>query len=153
MYSSVSLVAYPNIIPWSPAPVSRSSLRSPALASSALSTPIAISADCWSRATNTAHELPSRPFLPSSYPISVTVFLTIAGMSSCAFVVISPVTRTNPVQLAVSQATRLIGSCSKHASRMASETMSQTLSGCPSVTDSEVNNFFSLIVLLLFFFW
>lgn len=34
------------------------------------------------------------------YPISFTVFLTIAGISRVAFVVISPVTSTKPVQLA-----------------------------------------------------
>ncbi|KAG5583011.1 hypothetical protein H5410_053638 [Solanum commersonii] len=39
----------------------------------------------------------------------------------------------------VSHATLLSGSCSRQASRMASETWSQSLSGCPSLTDSEVN--------------
>ena len=39
----------------------------------------------------------------------------------------------------VSQATRLMGSCSSSASRMASEIWSHILSGWPSVTDSEVN--------------
>ena len=77
--------------------------------------------------------------------ISFTVFLTIAGMSNFAFVVISPVTSTNPVQLAVSQATRLIGSSAIHASRIASEIASHILSGCPSVTDSDVNNLFSIV--------
>jgi hypothetical protein len=65
-------------------------------------------------------------------------------MSSFAFVVISPVTNTNPVLLAVSQATRLIGSCSMQASSIASDTASHILSGCPSVTDSDVNNLFSI---------
>lgn len=37
-----------------------------------------------------------------------------------------------------SQATLLSGSCSRQASRMASETWSQSLSGWPSLTDSEV---------------
>src|SRR5271165_5827498 len=46
---------------------------------------------------------------------------------------------TNPVAVRVSAATRLYGSCSRHASRMASETWSAILSGWPSVTDSEVN--------------
>src|SRR5690606_10169371 len=40
----------------------------------------------------------------------------------------------------VSTATRANGSCSRIASRIASEIWSQTLSGCPSVTDSEVNS-------------
>ncbi len=66
-------------------------------------------------------------------------------MSRFAFVVISPVTSTNPVQAAVSQATRLIGSCAMQASKIASETASQILSGCPSVTDSDVNNLFSIV--------
>ena len=39
----------------------------------------------------------------------------------------------------VSQATRLVGSSARQASRMASEIWSAILSGCPSVTDSEVN--------------
>ena len=39
----------------------------------------------------------------------------------------------------VSPATRAVGSCSRMASRIASETRSQILSGCPSVTDSDVN--------------
>ena len=51
---------------------------------------------------------------------------------------ISPQIRTIPVVATVSQATLLIGSCAKHASRIASEIVSQTLSGCPSVTDSDV---------------
>src|ERR1019366_222619 len=44
-----------------------------------------------------------------------------------------------PVAVSVSQATRLKGSCAKHASRIASEIWSAILSGCPSVTDSLVN--------------
>src|SRR5260370_7149100 len=46
---------------------------------------------------------------------------------------------TRPVQVRVSQATRLLGSSRRQASRMASEIWSAILSGCPSVTDSEVN--------------
>src|SRR5271169_6109693 len=46
---------------------------------------------------------------------------------------------TKPVQVRVSQATRLFGSSRRQASRMASEIWSAILSGCPSVTDSEVN--------------
>src|SRR5580698_3926724 len=46
---------------------------------------------------------------------------------------------TRPVAVRVSAATRLYGSCSRQASRMASETWSAILSGWPSVTDSEVN--------------
>ena len=57
---------------------------------------------------------------------------------------ISPVTSTKPVHEAVSQATLLIGSSAKQASRMASDTASHTLSGWPSVTDSEVKSNFSI---------
>src|SRR5687767_8441548 len=39
----------------------------------------------------------------------------------------------------VSTATRARGSCSSIASRIESEIWSQILSGCPSVTDSDVN--------------
>src|ERR1700686_1662658 len=57
---------------------------------------------------------------------------------------------TRPVAVSVSQATRLEGSSVRQASRMASETWSAILSGCPSVTDSEVNKwrFFDKRVLL-----
>ena len=46
---------------------------------------------------------------------------------------------TRPVEAQVSQATRASGSWVRISSRMASEIWSQILSGCPSVTDSEVN--------------
>ena len=46
---------------------------------------------------------------------------------------------TRPVVQVVSQATRAPGSFSRMASRIASEIWSQILSGCPSVTDSDVN--------------
>src|SRR5579863_5902178 len=46
---------------------------------------------------------------------------------------------TRPVAVRVSAATRLYGSCSRQASRIASDTWSAILSGWPSVTDSEVN--------------
>src|SRR3984893_8172665 len=46
---------------------------------------------------------------------------------------------TSPVAVKVSQSTRLAGSSVRQASRMASETWSAILSGCPSVTDSDVN--------------
>src|SRR6202142_4204073 len=57
---------------------------------------------------------------------------------------------TRPVAVRVSQATRLVGSSVKQASRIASEIWSAILSGCPSVTDSEVNKwrFFDKRVLL-----
>jgi hypothetical protein len=60
-------------------------------------------------------------------------------MSTSALDVISPATTTRPVVTMVSQATRLIGSCSSMASSTESEIWSAILSGWPSVTDSEVN--------------
>src|SRR5436309_8415623 len=51
---------------------------------------------------------------------------------------ISPATTTSPVVINVSQATRASGSSARTASRTVSEIWSATLSGCPSVTDSEV---------------
>jgi hypothetical protein len=50
----------------------------------------------------------------------------------------SPPITTRLVVAKVSQATRASGSSARKASRTASEIRSQTLSGCPSETDSEV---------------
>ena len=50
----------------------------------------------------------------------------------------SPPTMTRSVVAKVSQATRDSGSSVRKASSTASEMRSQTLSGCPSDTDSEV---------------
>src|SRR5215475_10254391 len=58
--------------------------------------------------------------------------------STYALVVISPATTHRPVAIRVSHATRLVGSSVRQASRMESEIWSAILSGCPSVTDSEV---------------
>src|SRR5712692_1942521 len=60
-------------------------------------------------------------------------------MSSSAWVVTSPMTTHRPLVMAVSHATRAAASWASMPSRIASETWSQTLSGCPSVTDSEVS--------------
>src|SRR5216684_5421779 len=67
-------------------------------------------------------------------------------ISSSACVVTSPITTHRPLVIAVSQATRAWGSWASIPSRTASETWSHTLSGCPSVTDSDVrrNDFDSL---------
>src|SRR6266702_2768365 len=48
-------------------------------------------------------------------------------------------TTQRPLVIAVSQATRAAGSCPSIPSRTASDTWSQILSGCPSVTDSDVS--------------
>src|SRR5581483_10003795 len=69
----------------------------------------------------------------------LTVSRTSFGMSMYSDVVISPATTTSPVVISVSQATRLIGSLVSAASRTAAEIWSAILSGCPSVTDSDVN--------------
>ena len=58
--------------------------------------------------------------------------------STYVSVVISPATMTSPVVTSVSQATRPLRSSRSTASRTASETWSATLSGWPSVTDSDV---------------
>ncbi len=63
---------------------------------------------------------------------------TIVGMSTYPEVVTSPATCTRPVVTSVSTATRLFGSAASSASRMLSLIWSQILSGCPSVTDSDV---------------
>src|SRR5205823_6463037 len=60
-------------------------------------------------------------------------------MSTYVVVVISPDTTTSPVFTSVSHATRPNGSSRSTASSTPSEIWSATLSGCPSVTDSDVN--------------
>src|SRR3990170_5601001 len=71
--SFVSFVAYPNIIPWSPAPCSCVSVSL---------TPMAISGDCSSRDTRTPQVSQSKPSLELSSPISFNVFLTILGIDT-----------------------------------------------------------------------
>ena len=66
-------------------------------------------------------------------------YVLLALLLARAVVVISPHTSTSPVVVAVSQATREFGSWASIASRIASETWSHILSGCPMDTDSEVN--------------
>src|SRR3954447_16368021 len=61
--------------------------------------------------------------------------------STYALVVISPAITTRPVAVRVSQATRLMGSSARQASSTESEIWSAILSGCPSVTDSEVKRY------------
>src|SRR5579883_766380 len=70
-----------------------------------------------------------------------TTSRTRRSTSTKELVVISPPTMTMPRVTKVSQATRPIGSSLRTASRTASEIWSQTLSGCPSVTDSEVKKY------------
>src|SRR5689334_25374223 len=61
--------------------------------------------------------------------------------STVARVVISPPTMTKPVLQNVSHATRDVGSCARQASSTESLTASHSLSGWPSVTDSEVKRY------------
>src|SRR5690349_8322914 len=68
--------------------------------------------------------------------VSRTIFCT----STLPFDVTSPATNTMPVVVIDSTATRESGSCLRKSSRTASEIWSHTLSGCPSVTLSEVNS-------------
>src|SRR3954469_20843393 len=63
---------------------------------------------------------------------------TMSGNGTYVDVVISPATHARPVVTSVSHATRALGSSAMMASRIASEIASGTLSGWPSVTDSEV---------------
>src|SRR4051812_16529259 len=64
---------------------------------------------------------------------------TSSGMSTHVLVLTSPEMWTWPVVIIVSTATRLSGSSLSMASRTASLIWSAILSGCPSVTDSDVN--------------
>src|SRR6266545_776707 len=70
--------------------------------------------------------------------MSAIFWRTSFGMSMYVLVVISPATITSPVVTSVSQATRPFSSSARTASRIVSESWSATLSGWPSVTDSEV---------------
>ena len=98
-----------------------------------------MSEDCCPIDTETPHESPSKPIREDVYPMLRTTSRTSCGISTYALVVTSPATWTRPVVTIVSTATRAVGSCSRIASRIASEIWSQILSGCPSVTDSDVN--------------
>ena len=70
--------------------------------------------------------------------MSQITWRAMAAKSSTALVVISPASTTRPVVSRVSTATRDSGSVVSAASTIASEIWSATLSGWPSVTDSEV---------------
>ncbi len=141
MSVGVSSQAYPNIMPWSPAPiVSTSSWIVPVLCSIASLTPMAMSGLWDAMAICTPQVLPSKPFSLESKPISLTTWRTRSSKFTKAVVVISPRHMTKPVLIAVSQATRAMGSWAMMASNTASLIWSHILSGCPSVTDSEVKS-------------
>src|SRR6188768_3896729 len=65
---------------------------------------------------------------------------TIRGISTYDSVVTSPATTTRPVVTRHSTATRLFGSCRSSSSSTVSLIWSAILSGCPSVTDSDVKS-------------
>src|SRR5919107_4403423 len=73
--------------------------------------------------------------------MSRTVSRTMSGMLRWTSVEISPETTAMPVLTSVSQATRPLGSSLMIASRTPSEIWSATLSGWPSVTDSDVKRY------------
>jgi len=140
MRLGVSSLAYPNMRPWSPAPwASRGSTSSAWVrASSEVLTPTAMSGDCCPIERETPQDSPSNPMCEEVYPMPVTTSRTICGISTYPDVVTSPATWTSPVVTIVSTATRARGSSVRIASRMESLMRSQILSGCPSVTDSDV---------------
>src|SRR3954454_9893922 len=65
---------------------------------------------------------------------------TSAAIGAYASVVTSPAHTHSPAVSSVSRATRLVGSPASSASRTVSLIWSAILSGCPSVTDSEVKS-------------
>ncbi|MBA7585066.1 hypothetical protein ES708_27036 [subsurface metagenome] len=89
------------------------------------------------------------PYEGSSYPINFNTPRTTVCSSIYPLVVISPPTRTRPVVVNVSQATRESGSCERARSSTASDIWSHILSGCPSPTLSEVNTKSFLAINLL----
>ena len=73
-----------------------------------------------------------------SYPISFKTFLAISSALNFAFVVTCPAIVIKSFEANVSTATLDNLSCFRHSSNMLSEIKSHTLSGCPSVTLSDV---------------
>src|SRR3954447_14013700 len=72
--------------------------------------------------------------------MSTILWRTSWAIGAYDVVVTSPATTTRPVVNSVSTATRLWGSSARRASSTVSLIWSAILSGCPSVTDSEVNS-------------
>jgi hypothetical protein len=141
MSAFVSLEAYPNMSPWSPAPWASNLSTSPPTAcraSSDVVTPAEMSRDCCPIESVTPQDSPSNPTTEEVYPISQIVLRTSSGISTYESVVTSPATWMRPVVAIVSTATLESGSWASIASRMVSDMRSHTLSGCPSVTDSDV---------------
>ena len=78
------------------------------------------------------------------------IILTTLSTFTVAVVLISPEITTNPFVAKDSQATCASLSFDNILSKIASEKASHALSGCPSVTDSDVNK--NLLSLYPFFF-
>src|SRR5699024_12608469 len=78
---------------------------------------------------------------------------TMEGISGMTFAEISPATSTLPAVASTSQATWAEESPLRQASRTESAMVSQSLSGWPSVTDSAVKMYLSLMVDFPFLFY
>src|SRR5690606_14454178 len=87
------------------------------------------------------HELASNIYSLLVYPIFLITSLAICCTSRYTSDLTSPAKITCPVVTSVSQATFEFGSKAKKLSIKASEIWSAILSGCPSLTDSEVNKY------------
>ena len=103
-----------------------------------------MSSDCLFNIVIILHVSALNPSSFRVYPMLRIVSRIVLGISTFALLVISPITIIVPAVTAVSQATRLNGSPFMNSSSIASEIISHILSGCPSVTDSEVNIFRSI---------
>jgi hypothetical protein len=97
-----------------------------------------MSDDCSSTLLRISTVEAANPGSNPSYPIRVMVSRTIDSIGSSAPAEISPPTTARRVVTKTSQATRAHGFTTRAASRTLSEMASATLSGWPSVTDSEV---------------
>ncbi|OGU03888.1 MAG: hypothetical protein A2085_07000 [Gemmatimonadetes bacterium GWC2_71_10] len=105
-----------------------------------MSTPCAMLGDWVPIALSTEQVSAPMPNAASVYPMERSVPRTSLGRSTYVSVVISPPTMAMPVVTNVSHATRALGSTATISSSTASLIWSAILSGCPSVTDSEVNS-------------
>src|ERR1700758_318739 len=92
-------------------------------------------------AESTPQELASNIYSALVYPILRITSRAISCTSKYVLDFTSPARITCPVVTSVSQATLLCGSNAKKLSIKASDIWSATLSGCPSLTDSEVNKY------------
>ena len=109
--SGVSLHAYPNIKPWSPAPCKSNGSTDESLRlSKASSTPWAISGDCFPKEILIPQDCASNPTSLEVYPISDTTLRINDIKSGEAVVVTSPAMWICPVVKSVSTATRDLGS-------------------------------------------